>query len=145
MQLLKPAQSEPAAPDRFSGPVWVDRLAELGGPSRLRYALVRFGPGARTAWHSHAVQQTLQVTDGIGIVGNRDGQLIVMRPGDIVVTPADEWHWHGALPNAFMSHLAISETAAQPGVSDVNWGAHVTDDEYLSAVAAAPNQLEDTK
>ncbi|MFH9867247.1 cupin domain-containing protein [Streptomyces lydicus] len=68
-------------------------------PSRARLNVVRCSPCARTAWHTHAVGQTLHVTEGIGLVQSRGGELIVMRPGDSCPHPAPEWHWHGAGPD----------------------------------------------
>ena len=92
---------------------------------------VRFAPCARTAWHTHACGQTLHVTDGIGLVQSRGGEVVVMRPGDTVYTPPGEWHWHGAAPTHFMTHLAMWE-APDPasGQAETEWGEHVTDDEY---------------
>ncbi|MGW4909159.1 (R)-mandelonitrile lyase [Streptomyces sp. NPDC004270] len=124
----KPSAKGPA--ERFTGDVWVDTIAEGEPPSRLRAGLVRFAPCARTAWHRHAAGQTLHVTEGVGLVQARGGEVMVMRPGDTVHTPPGVWHWHGAAPDHFMTHLALSETADDPGVPDVEWGEHVTDDEY---------------
>jgi len=135
MQLLNPGPSAKAPVERFTGDVWVDMLAQGAAPSRLRVGLVRFTPCARTAWHRHAVGQTLHVVSGTGYVATRDGHVIVMRPGDTVHTPPGEWHWHGAAPDNFMEHLAISETSGEPGIADVDWGEHVTDDEYQKAVS----------
>ena len=87
-------------------------IAAGEAPSRLRVNLVRFSPGAHTAWHRHANGQTLHVVDGVGLVGTRDGQVIVMQPGDTVHTPPGEWHWHGAAPDHFMAHLAMWEALA---------------------------------
>lgn len=81
----------------------------------MRVSAVRFTPGARTAWHSHAVGQTLYVTDGVGLVQARVGEVTEIKPGDVVYAPADEWHWHGAAPDRFMSHLSITE-----GVGDAD-------------------------
>jgi quercetin dioxygenase-like cupin family protein len=134
MQLLNAGPSAKAPAERFTGDVWVDMLAQGAEPSRLRVGLVRFTPCARTAWHRHAVGQTLHVVSGTGYVATRDGQVFVMRPGDTVHTPPGEWHWHGATPDGFMEHLALSEASGEPGVADVDWGEHVTDDEYQKAV-----------
>ena len=97
----------------------------------MRVTTVRFTPSARTAWHRHAVGQTLHVTEGVGLVQSREGEVVVMRPGDTVYTPPGEWHWHGAAPDRFMSHLAMWE-APDPGaeVPESDWGDHVTDEEY---------------
>jgi quercetin dioxygenase-like cupin family protein len=110
--------------------VWVDPITGGVPPSRARLATVRFAPAARTAWHRHAVGQTLHVTEGIGYVQSRGGELIVMYPGDTVYTLPNEWHWHGATADHCMSHLALAESSADPAVPDVEWGEHVTDDEY---------------
>lgn len=99
----------------------------------MRANTVRFAPCAHTAWHTHAVGQTLHVTDGIGVVATRD-EVIVMRPGDTVYTPPGEWHWHGATPDRFMIHLAMWEAPAPgSGAPETTWGDHVTDDEYRAA------------
>ena len=87
-------------------------------------ALVRFTPGARTNWHSHALGQTLHVTDGVGLVQSRGGKVTVIRPGDVIHTPPGEEHWHGAAPDDVMVHTAIWED------DDAAWGDHVTDEEY---------------
>jgi quercetin dioxygenase-like cupin family protein len=122
----QPTAKGPA--DRFTGDVWLDVLARGEGESRIRVNRVRFSPGARTAWHRHSLGQTLHVTEGIGLVATRD-TVIVMRPGDTVFTPPGEEHWHGALPDHFMTHLAMWED------DDVSWGDQVTDDEYGAAAA----------
>ena len=128
-QPTTPSSHGPAA--MFDGDVWFDVIAAGEAPSRLRVNLVRFAPGARTAWHRHANGQTLHVTDGIGLVGTRDGTVIVMRRGDTVHTPPGEWHWHGAAPEHFMAHLAMWEGlgADQDGL-ETEWADHLTDDEY---------------
>jgi quercetin dioxygenase-like cupin family protein len=92
---------------------------------------VRFSPGARTAWHSHPKGQTLYVTDGIGLVSNRGGDVVEIRPGDVLFIEPDEEHWHGATPGRFMAHLAMQEADAQGQM--VAWGQHVTDAEYGTA------------
>jgi quercetin dioxygenase-like cupin family protein len=84
---------------------------------------VHFTPGARTAWHSHSLGQTLYITEGQGLVQSRGEAIVTIRPGDIVHTPTDEWHWHGAAPDHFMTHLSLTEGPAQ-------WGEHVADAEY---------------
>jgi len=81
----------------FTGDVHFDVIARGEDASRIRVNTVRFAPGARTAWHSHSLGQTLHVIDGIGVVATRD-KVIVMRPGDTVYTPPGQEHWHGALP-----------------------------------------------
>jgi quercetin dioxygenase-like cupin family protein len=110
----------------FTGDVWFDVIARGEDPSQVRVNTVRFAPGARTAWHSHGAGQTLHVTDGIGLVQARGGQVVVIRPGDTVYTPPGEWHWHGAAPDHFMIHTAIWEG------DEATWGDHVTDEEYTA-------------
>lgn len=114
--------------DKFTGDVWVDVIAHGEEPSRLRVNRVRFTPGARTAWHSHTVGQTLHVTEGHGLVQSRGEDVVHIHPGDTVHTPPGEWHWHGAAPEHFMVHLAMWEGPGAGAESD--WGEHVTDDEY---------------
>ena len=97
----------------FTGDVWFDVIAAGQPPSRLRVNLVRFAPGAHTAWHRHANGQTLHVTDGLGLVQARGGDVVEMRPGDTVYTAPGEWHWHGAAPDHFMAHLAMWKSLAQ--------------------------------
>ncbi len=115
-------------PDKFSGDVWLDPIIRGEAPSRVRVSVVQFTPGARTAWHSHAVGQTLHVAAGIGRVQARGGDILEIRPGDTIVTPPNEWHWHGAAPDHLMTHLAIWE--APPEGAETAWGEHVTDAEY---------------
>jgi len=91
---------------------------------------VSFSPGARTAWHSHALGQTLYVTDGIGLVQTRGEAVARIRAGDIVRTPAEEEHWHGAAPDHFMTHLSITEGTGDAAKPEADWGPHVTDAEY---------------
>jgi quercetin dioxygenase-like cupin family protein len=128
VQPKQPSMKGPA--EWFTGDVWIDQLAKGEGTSRLRVARVRFSPGARTAWHSHAMGQTLHVVEGIGLVQSRGADIVTMHPGDTVHTPPDEWHWHGASPEHFMSHLAMWE-APPDGGEEHTWGSHVTDAEYL--------------
>ncbi len=129
VQPKKPSDKGPA--DWFTGDVWIDTIAAGEEPSRVRVSAVRFTPGARTAWHSHALGQTLYVTDGEGRVQSRGDDIVTIRAGDIVHTPADEWHWHGAAPDHFMSHLSITEGVPEGQGSEMEWGEHVTDAQYL--------------
>lgn len=130
MVVLPAPATAKAAPDRFTGDVWVDGITNGAGPGTATLATVRFAPRARTAWHVHANGQTLRVTDGVGVVQSRDANTIVMRPGDTVWTPPGVWHWHGATPDSFMAHLALSVAGGE-----VQWGEHVTDEEYEKATA----------
>jgi quercetin dioxygenase-like cupin family protein len=121
LQPTKPSAKGPA--EWFTGDVWIDNIAQGQAPARLAVSAVRFPPGARTAWHSHRLGQTLYVTEGQGLVQSRGQPIVTIRPGDIVHTPAHEWHWHGATPDHFMTHLSMTE-------GDAEWGEHVTDAEY---------------
>lgn len=125
----KPATAKGPA-ERFTGDVWIDAVVRGEEPSRVRVNAVRFTPSARTAWHSHAVGQTLYVTEGRGLVQSRGGDVAEIRAGDIVYTPADEWHWHGAAADHFMSHLSITEATPADERPESSWGEHVTDAEY---------------
>jgi quercetin dioxygenase-like cupin family protein len=138
MIVLPAPPTAKAVADRFTGDVWVDGITNGAGCARL--ATVRFSTGARTAWHCHAHGQTLHVTDGQGLVQSRDGQTIVIRPGDTVYTPPGTWHWHGAMPSSFMTHLALSDSGAEAAVADVEWGDHVSDDEYSTAATSAETE-----
>jgi quercetin dioxygenase-like cupin family protein len=115
----------------FTGDVYVTPIKKAQPPSRLIASLVRFTPGARTNWHSHANGQTLHVTEGVGYVVNRDGQVIRMRAGDTVWTPPGEEHWHGGTNTTCMSHIAMLE-----GTDDgdgTTWLEPVTDEQYTTA------------
>lgn len=140
MVVLPAPPTEKAAADRFTGDVWVDGIPNGAGPGSARLATVRFSPGARTAWHCHAHGQTLHVTEGTGLVQSRAGQTIVMRPGDTVYTPSGTWHWHGAAPDSFMTHLALSDSSAEADVADVQWGDHTSDDEYSTATTGGQTE-----
>ena len=133
---LRPKQPSMKGPaEMFTGDVYIDAIAYGVEPSRVRVNAVRFAPGARTAWHSHALGQTLFVTDGTGLVQSRGEPVVEIRAGDVVATPADEWHWHGARPDSFMSHLSVTEGVADGTKPESEWGAHVTDAEYGGAGA----------
>jgi quercetin dioxygenase-like cupin family protein len=129
----KPTAKGPA--EWFTGDVYVDTIhARKAEPSRMACNWVHFAPGARTAWHSHAVGQTLYITEGVALVGTRDGLVIAARPGQVVYTPPGEEHWHGATPEDFMAHIALYEAAADG--AGATWLEHVTDERYAVAAAA---------
>lgn len=118
-------------PEWFTGDVWLDPVAAPAHPSQQASAgIVRFTPGARTAWHSHPGGQTLHVLEGTARVQSRGGAVVEVSAGGTVVCPPDEEHWHGAAPDSFMTHLAVWDTV--PGRPSAVWGDHVTDDEYSS-------------
>ncbi len=112
----------------FTGSVFIDGIRDPDEQSAVGCAHVRFTPGARTAWHSHPKGQTLYVTDGIGLVCRRGGEVQEIRPGDVVWIEPGEEHWHGATAARFMAHVAIQEADAEGQV--VTWLEHVTDEEY---------------
>ncbi|MFZ1925578.1 MAG: cupin domain-containing protein [Solirubrobacteraceae bacterium] len=114
--------------DWFTGAVYIDTVAAAPAPNRAQTNLVHFTPGARTAWHTHPLGQTIYVTEGIGLCQHQGGPIEVIRPGDRVFFEPGENHWHGAAPTRFMAHLAIQE--ADDSGSPVTWGQHVTDEEY---------------
>jgi quercetin dioxygenase-like cupin family protein len=128
MEILPKLASRKGTGDIFVGDVWIDQIATGETPSRIRVSTVRFAPGARNAWHAHALGQWVHVTEGVGRMGSRDGTSIEVRAGDTVYTPPGEWHWHGAAPDRFMTHLAMWEKVAEGAESE--WGDHVTDEEY---------------
>ena len=112
----------------FTGAVYVDAVASPTGSSQLSANSVHFTPGARTAWHTHPNGQTIFVTEGVGRCQRRGGPVETIRPGDRVFFEPGEEHWHGAAPDRFMTHLALVQVD-ETGKS-VDWGDHVTDDEY---------------
>lgn len=111
----------------FTGSVRVDALFEPPEPARVRGASVTFEPGARTAWHTHPLGQTLLVTAGAGRVQRWGGPIEDIRPGDVVWFEPGEKHWHGASPNVAMSHIAIQEAL---NGSPVDWMEKVSDAQY---------------
>jgi quercetin dioxygenase-like cupin family protein len=121
----RPSGKGPA--DYFTGTVRVDPLIEAPKPARLSGATVTFEPGARTAWHTHPLGQTLIVTGGLGWVQRWDGPVAEIRPGDVIWLPPGEKHWHGASPNTAMSHIALVEHL--DGKS-TDWMEKVSDEQY---------------
>lgn len=117
-------------PDRFTGVVMIDPITGGDGASPVQISAVHFAPGARSAWHRHTLGQTLYIAEGAGVVQSRGAELVHMKAGDIVRTPAGEWHWHGAAPDQSMTNVSITQEA--PGEPD-QWGALVTDAEYQGA------------
>jgi quercetin dioxygenase-like cupin family protein len=111
----------------FTGTVRIDPLFEAPDPARARGASVTFEPGARTAWHTHPLGQTLIVTSGCGWVQSAGGSKEEIRPGDVVSCPPNEKHWHGATTTTAMTHIAIQE---QLDGKVVEWMEKVSDDQY---------------
>jgi quercetin dioxygenase-like cupin family protein len=119
------------AAERFTGDTYGTMIFQGEGSSRLIVSVARFTPGARTNWHSHAVGQTLYITDGMGFVGTRDGSVLRVRAGDTVYTAPGEEHWHGASSAHFMSHIVLMESAADGETND--WLEPVSDEQYQLA------------
>jgi quercetin dioxygenase-like cupin family protein len=119
--------STKGSPDWFSGVVRVDPLFQAPDPAFVVGASVTFEPGARTAWHTHPLGQTLIVTTGLGWVQREGGSIEEVRPGDVVWFEPAEKHWHGASPTTAMAHIAIQERL---NGKTVDWLEHVTDEQY---------------
>src|ERR1700746_3251262 len=109
------------------GAVRLDMLVEAPDPALVAAASVTFEPGARTAWHTHPLGQTLIVTSGLGWAQREGGPIEQIRPGDVVWFTPNEKHWHGATPTTALTHIAIQEAL---GGKVVQWMEHVTDKEY---------------
>jgi quercetin dioxygenase-like cupin family protein len=126
--------STKGSPDYFTGSVRMDPVIEAPDPARIRSAVVTFEPGARTAWHTHPLGQTLLVLSGLGLAQKAGGPVEEIRPGDTVWFGPDERHWHGASPTTAMTHLAMHE--AKDG-KHVDWQEHVSDEQYGNAAGRA--------
>jgi quercetin dioxygenase-like cupin family protein len=127
---IKRAGSQPSAKgpaEWFTGSVRVDMLFDTSDPARVAGASVTFEPGARTAWHTHPLGQTLIVTAGCGRVQRAGGPVEEIRPGDVVWFSPGEKHWHGATATTGMTHIAIHEKLNGKAV---DWMEHVTDEQY---------------
>jgi quercetin dioxygenase-like cupin family protein len=127
---IKKSGSQPSAKgpqDYFTGTVRIDPLFTAPEPARVAAASVTFEPGARTAWHTHPLGQTLIVTSGCGWVQREGGPIEEIRPGDIVAFPPGEKHWHGATSTTAMTHIAIQERLNGKAV---DWMEKVSDEEY---------------
>jgi quercetin dioxygenase-like cupin family protein len=124
--------SQPGNPEWFTGTVWIDPIVDAPAPARVKAARVSFQRGARTAWHTHPLGQTLHVLSGLGRVRTWGGPVREIRAGDTIWIPPGEKHWHGASPETGMVHLAIQE--ALDGVQ-VEWMEKVSDRDYLEALA----------
>ena len=123
----QPSSTGPA--EWFTGDVRIDPLMRAPDPARMTSALVTFEPGARTAWHTHPLGQTLIVVSGCGWTQCWDGTKEEIRAGDVIWCPPGHKHWHGATSTTAMSHIAIQEHAGDGKV--VDWLEHVSDEQYL--------------
>lgn len=121
----QPTRSGPA--DWFTGDVRIDPLFDHSEPARVSGASVTFQPGARTAWHTHPLGQTIIVTAGTGWAQRSGGPREEIRPGDVVWFPPSEKHWHGATATTAMTHIAIQEKLDGKAVE---WLEHVSDEQY---------------
>jgi quercetin dioxygenase-like cupin family protein len=121
----QPSSKGPA--DWFTGTVRIDPLFQANAPARASGATVTFEPGARTAWHTHPLGQTLIVTAGCGRVQREGGPIEEIHPGDVICLPPGEKHWHGAAPTTAVTHIAIQE---QLDGKLVDWMEKVSDEQY---------------
>jgi quercetin dioxygenase-like cupin family protein len=127
---IKQIDSRPSrkgSPEYFTGNVRIDPLFEASDPARVAGVSVTFEPGARTAWHTHPLGQTLVVTFGLGLVQRWDGPVEEIRPGDVVWIPPGEKQWHGASPTIAMMHIAIQEKL---NGKTVEWMEQVSEEQY---------------
>ena len=127
----RPSGKGPA--DWFTGTVRIDPLFQPSDPARAGGAMVTFEPGARTAWHTHPLGQTLIVTAGCGWVQRHGGPVQEIRPGDVVSFAPGEKHWHGATSTTAMTHIAIQEAL---NGKVVDWMEKVADTDYLAGAGA---------
>lgn len=127
----QPSMKGPA--EWFTGNVRIDSAFQREGPSRVGGGMVTFEPGARTAWHTHPLGQTLIVTNGVGWTQVEGGPILEFYAGDVLLCPTDKKHWHGATPTTAMTHINIQELNGTP----VTWFEHVTDKQYLAGPAAS--------
>ncbi|MBP8948039.1 MAG: cupin domain-containing protein [Candidatus Promineofilum sp.] len=128
----QPSATGPAG--YFTGAVRIDPLFDVADPARHFGAYVTFEPGARTAWHTHPLGQTLVVTAGCGRAQRWGGPVEEIRPGDVVWFPPGEKHWHGAAPTTAMTHMAIVEKLDG---QTADWMEKVSDEQYLGEAGAA--------
>jgi len=131
----QPSSKGPA--EYFTGTVRIDPLFDPPAPTRVFGASVTFEPGARTAWHTHPLGQTLIVTAGCGRVQRWGGAVEEIRPGDMIWFPPREKHWHGAAPTTAMTHIAIVEKLDS---KPADWMEEVTDEQYSVGPTANPTE-----
>jgi quercetin dioxygenase-like cupin family protein len=129
---IKRAGTQPSTRGRsdwFTGTVRIDPLHAAPDPARAQSAFVTFEPGARTAWHTHPLGQTLIVISGCGRAQHWEGPVEEIRPGDVIWFAPGEKHWHGAAPTTAVAHIALQERLDGRAV---DWLEHVTDEQYQS-------------
>ena len=127
--------SSAGSANNFTGSVRVDSRFQASAPARVGGGIVTFEPGARTAWHTHPLGQTLYITSGCGWVQSEGGPVREVRPGDIVQIPPKVRHWHGASAGEAMAHLAVVELL--DGIR-VTWMEHVSDEDYAEGATSSP-------
>ncbi|WP_406166038.1 cupin domain-containing protein [Streptomyces sp. NBC_00996] len=133
MEIVTQTPTAKAPAERFTGDVYLNMIETPAEPARLATALVRFTPGARTNWHSHANGQTLYITDGVGLVGTRDGDVVRVSAGQTVKCPPGEEHWHGGTDTTLMAHIAMVVGGADG--DGTTWLEPVTDEQYAEVLA----------
>ena len=131
MELIPLSPTAKAPAESFTGDVYVTPAKKDDPDSHLIASTVRFTPGARTNWHSHANGQALLITEGAGVVVARSGQVIAVHPGETVWTPPGEEHWHGAGEDTLMAHVAMLVGTAEG--DSTTWLEPVSDDEFHAA------------
>jgi quercetin dioxygenase-like cupin family protein len=126
----------------FTGAVRIDPLYGVAAPSTMAGNTVTFEPGARTAWHTHPLGQTLIITAGRGLVQRVDGPIEIVLPGDVVRFAPEEKHWHGASAETAMTHIAIQQSLDGKAVE---WMEHVSDQQYAAPRLDSQNAVKDTR
>jgi quercetin dioxygenase-like cupin family protein len=134
MQILPKEAANHGPVDWFTGEVEITPLKGTTDNSKYSMSSVLFTAGARSAWHSHPEGQTLYVTEGMGVIQKRGGQIQIIKPGDVIWTEPNEEHWHGASSSQSMTHLAIQEVDEKGNFAI--WGDKVTDEEYSQQPSA---------
>ncbi|MFE5096521.1 cupin domain-containing protein [Streptomyces sp. NPDC056638] len=133
MEIVTQTPTAKAPAERFTGDVYLNMIETPSEPARLATALVRFTPGARTNWHSHANGQTLYITDGVGLVGTRDGDVVRVSAAQTVKCPPGEEHWHGGTDTTLMAHIAM--VVGDADGDGTTWLEPVNDEQYTKALA----------
>ncbi|MGO4807202.1 cupin domain-containing protein [Arthrobacter sp. 2MCAF15] len=126
MEILPKPPTGVGPDQRFTG-IW--NFDVIRWDDRIRMLTLRFEPGVRTTWHSHALGQTILVTDGVGMVQSRGQMPVKVYPGQIIYTPPGEVHWHGAAPDHWASTVEMWETPYGPDLPETTWGEHVSDED----------------